>query len=1038
MPRASLLALTTAILAALAGSLPAAAPQAPPPPSAGAPGSRVLLDAHNCYPDGGQFADRIERALSTGLPVAIEQDLVWFRDPRSGVSRSILSHGEPFTGTEPSLANHFFERIRPLVEQALREGKRETWPLIVLNLDLKTNEPEHHAAIWETLGTYEAWLTTTARLADVARPAPLDVKPVLVLTGNPDAQQASFHDRVAVGGRLRVFGAIPVDVEAKVGKGKEAVPKLAGLTPAELIASGATNYRRWVNFPWAVVERGGQVEAGAWTPADAARLGALTSLAHARGLWIRFYTLNGHDAGADRGWTASYNFGSAAAVETRWRAARDAGVDFIASDQYEGLARVLARPPAVAAQGAASTGAPAPGERPGARGGGVTLLPNGWRIAPAGKHLQAGDFPLAMTATPDRRFLVITNNGFSKPSLTVIDTERWAMKARVPVEHAWLGLAWDAGGRKLYSAGAAENTVHVFDYAAGTLKQGTPMTVAPPALRLPPGTTDMAGTGFVGGIATAADGKTLYAVHVFGRAISAIDLASGAVRATVPLPAEPYTVLPAADGRRVFVSLWGGAKVLALDAATLAVTGEVAVGAHPNAMVLSKDGQRLFVACANTNKVWVLDTATLVAREQVGVSPFPEAPPGTTPNALAVSPDGDTLAVANADNNTIALIDIEQPGRSEVEGFIPTGWYPTSVLFDAAGKKLFVLSGKGLIGQANPRGPNVSPLNNGQYAGELLQGTVSVIEVPDAARLQAHTARVIALSAYSDARRLTPAGALDGSPIPRRVGDASPIRHVFYVIRENRTYDQVLGDMEQGNGDREPGDLRRGRDAERARAGPRVRPLRQLLRRRRGQLRRPRVLDRRLRHRRRREAVADQLRAARRRVSQRGRLRRSQSVRQPLRAERRLSLGLRDAGRDQRPQLRRVRRLDVHRRRHAPRRGDRARPQGQGPSHVSALRSVDPRRQTDRRLARGVPPVRGQRPAAPAERHPPRQRPHLRHAAGRPDAAFDGGRERRCARPAGRGDQPQHATGRPRRSSCSRTTRRTDPTTSIRTGHRPS
>ena len=113
----------------------------------------------------------------------------------------------------------------------------------------------------------------------------------------------------------------------------------------------------------------------------------------------------------------------------------------------------------------------------------------------------------------------------------------------MPVEHAWLGLAWDAAGKRLYSAGAAENTVHVFDYAAGALKQGTPLVVAPPALRLPPGTTDMAGTGFVGGIAISGDGKTLYAVHVFGRAISAIDL--GDRRRCAPrstLPAEPYTV----------------------------------------------------------------------------------------------------------------------------------------------------------------------------------------------------------------------------------------------------------------------------------------------------------------------------------------------------------------------------------------------------------------------------------------------------------------------------------------------------------------
>ena len=330
--------LATALLA----STPGAAPQAGQPAWAGAPGARVLLDAHNCYPDTGRWADRIDRALGTGLPVAIEQDLVWFRDPRSGVFRSIVSHGEPFTGTEPSLASHFFERVRPLVEQALRDGRRETWPLIVLNLDLKTNEPEHHAAIWETLGTYAAWLTTAPRTADGTRPAALDVKPVLVLTGNADAQQVAFHDRIPVGGRLRLFGAIPVDVDAKVGRGKGAVPKLAGLAPGELIASGASNYRRWVNFPWAVVERGGQAESGDWTPADTARLTALTTLAHERGLWIRFYTLNGHPAGEDNGWTASYNFGSPAAAEARWRAARSAGVDFIATDQYEALARTLA------------------------------------------------------------------------------------------------------------------------------------------------------------------------------------------------------------------------------------------------------------------------------------------------------------------------------------------------------------------------------------------------------------------------------------------------------------------------------------------------------------------------------------------------------------------------------------------------------------------------------------------------------------------------------------------------------------------------
>jgi len=308
-----------------------------------------------------------------------------------------------------------------------------------------------------------------------------------------------------------------------------------------------------------------------------------------------------------------------------------------------------------------------------------------------------------MIAAPDRRFLILTNNGYSKPTLTVVDTQNWAIKARVPVEHAWLGLAWDSAGKKLYASGAAENTVQTFDYANGTLKIGTPIVVDKPALNLPSNVHDMAGTGFIGGLATSRDGKTLYAVHVFGRAISAIDPATGGVRTTVSLPAEPYTVLPSADGQRIYVSLWGGAKVLALDPASLATVAEVEVGGHPNAMALAKDGKRLFVACANTNRVWVIDTTRFVAREQIAVTPFPDAPPGTTPNALAVSPDGETLAVANADNNTVALVEIEHADRSEVKGFLPTGWYPTGVLFDHTGKKLFVRRSKGTAIMQNAR-----------------------------------------------------------------------------------------------------------------------------------------------------------------------------------------------------------------------------------------------------------------------------------------------------------------------------------------------
>jgi YVTN family beta-propeller protein len=430
-------------------------------------------------------------------------------------------------------------------------------------------------------------------------------------------------------------------------------------------------------------------------------------------------------------------------------------------------------------------------EKPGSEAAGTVLLPNGWRIAPAGKHVLVGDLPLAMVESSDGRYLIVTNNGHARPSLTVLDLERLHVKSRLLVDHAWLGLAWHPDGKRLYSSGAGGSTVDELMFAAGTLTRGASFRLAQPSPE-----------SFVGGVAVSPDGERLFAVQVLGQTLSAVDLLRGGVVKTIPLPAEPYTCLLSRDGRTVYVSLWGGSKVLLFDAATLEPRGEITVGEHPNAMALSRDGARLFVACANTNAVWAVDLASGAAREQIGIALFPGAPPGSTPNALDLSPDGKTLLVANADNNTVAVVDIEEPGRSEVEGFVPTGWYPTAVRFSGDGKRILVLSGKGLTSMANPRGPQPGvPDTPGQYVGGMLTGALSVLDVPDEKALAAHTKKVYALTPYADATRLAPKGAPAGSPIPARVGQPSPIKYVFYVIRENRTYDQVFGAMEKGNGD---------------------------------------------------------------------------------------------------------------------------------------------------------------------------------------------------------------------------------------------
>jgi len=297
------------------------------------PGQRVLLDAHNAYPQNDRWSDRIDRALSTGLPIAIEQDLYWSKHGTSSRFEILVAHDSSELDRAPALEGYFFEKIRPIMERALAENRRDGWPLIVLNLDFKQNDAPLLDAVYTLLGKYEAWLTTAPRTSTPDVAAPLSVGPLLVLSGSSEAQRARFHDAVPVGQRLRAFGAIP-SVTAPGATAEERAANLSRMPAREIIAPKASNYARWVNFPWLVVELGGPTRAGDWNTADAARLDALVKRAHAQNLWIRFYTLDGFLNDGD-GLTKSYDFGSDAAVTVRWRAAIDARVDFIATDHYE-------------------------------------------------------------------------------------------------------------------------------------------------------------------------------------------------------------------------------------------------------------------------------------------------------------------------------------------------------------------------------------------------------------------------------------------------------------------------------------------------------------------------------------------------------------------------------------------------------------------------------------------------------------------------------------------------------------------------------
>ncbi len=461
-----------------------------------------------------------------------------------------------------------------------------------------------------------------------------------------------------------------------------------------------------------------------------------------------------------------------------------------------------------------------PATLPGLQRDGSVLLPNQWSLRPVGKQIPVGDFPLNVALHPEGKFAAVLHCGYSQHEVRILDVKAGRVVSQVALDEAFYGLAWSPDGKKLFASGGSAEVVHALDFKGGYLSE-------PRELRIRP----VAEQGVPGGIAVSDDGRALYVAESWGQRVEKIAAADGRAiwarsltaaqggEATHPeaervKPASdpdapfPYACLPDEKRGRVFVSLWAKSTVLVLDAQTGADLARWPVGQHPNEMLLARDG-RLFVAESNFNTVSVIDTATGRVTETLTASLFPTAPPGSMPNSLALSPDGELLFVANANNNNVAVFDVETPGKAASLGFIPVGWFPTSVRVTRDGKSLVVANGKGNTSAANPRGPfpaSPVPRDLQEYIGSLMRGTVSLIDLP-AAKKRAEQFGAWTKIAYA-CSPLDAAAAVRGaearptrSPLPAKVGDPSPIRNVIYIVRENRTYDQVFGDLPAGNGD---------------------------------------------------------------------------------------------------------------------------------------------------------------------------------------------------------------------------------------------
>lgn len=250
----------------------------------------------------------------------------------------------------------------------------------------------------------------------------------------------------------------------------------------------------------------------------------------------------------------------------------------------------------------------------------------------------------------------------------------------------------------------------------------------------------------------------------------------------------------------LYVALENAKALSVIDTASLKEVSRVEVGAHPSAMALSNDGKNLFVANTNANTVSIVDTASNKVSTTLNLEPYAGAPAGSMPTALAVSPDNKTLYVTLGGENAVAVVDLSS---GKVSGRIPTAWFPSAIALSKDGTFLFAANMKGLGAGPNPQGPIPDKRNpSEQYIAAMARGTISVIPTPDTKTLAMYSAKVAANNGLENTKGVL-ARAASSTPhaIPFRAGDPSPIKHVIYVIKENRTYDQLYGSLTEGNGE---------------------------------------------------------------------------------------------------------------------------------------------------------------------------------------------------------------------------------------------
>lgn len=442
------------------------------------------------------------------------------------------------------------------------------------------------------------------------------------------------------------------------------------------------------------------------------------------------------------------------------------------------------------------------------------IVPTAQWVKPVGETLEYHGRPVDIALSPDGQTLYLKDNlGF-----VVVDARNWKIRQELkfPTSGGSLhGIAVSANGEKVYASNAQSQVFVAKRDQSGMLTIAETITL--------PGRDEQGkpSPSYPCGIALASNGKYAYVCLSRNNTLAKVDLTNGKVEKEVAVGIAPWDVTLSSDGNTAYVSNWGGRRAkqgeptassagteVPIDSRGVAVSGtvskvdlvqmkeigQVETGLHASDLVLSPDGKRLYVANANSDTVSVIDTLAWKVVEQILVRPDSRLPYGSAPMGLALSPDGKTLYVTNGGNNAVGVIGLSVDNMSKVRGFIPTGWYPGAVML--RNNRLYIVNTKG-------RGSrHLKEKEKGWHVYWYL-GSVQNVEIPDFETLQGYTQRVHKNAQVPQILRAFEKSSSSKKPVPvpERVGEPSVFDYVVYIIKENRTYDQVFGDMPKGNGD---------------------------------------------------------------------------------------------------------------------------------------------------------------------------------------------------------------------------------------------